>query len=200
MNKVMGKRELNKAKRRASIVESATRYFLEHGYAATSMSAIADEMGGSKATLWAHFSSKEELFSAVVDAKVEAFAQSLGGVIVGQNFSKPGLRRFCLHFLDCLMCDEAVKLYRLIMGEGERFPEIVEMFYSRGPARMFREVCRFFATRFPEDEAAQLARLTVSAITGFRSDCLIRPTPPSSGEAEAFVDNFLDHLRLPAEA
>jgi AcrR family transcriptional regulator len=67
MTDMIGKRQLNKARKREAIVQVATRAFLENGYAATSMSAIADELGGSKATLWAHFSSKEELFAAVID-------------------------------------------------------------------------------------------------------------------------------------
>ena len=70
MQNLVGKRELNKARKRAEIVDIATRSFFEHGYAATSMSAIAETLGGSKTTLWSHFSSKADLFTAVVDAQV----------------------------------------------------------------------------------------------------------------------------------
>ena len=42
----------------------AREVFFEHGYSATSMSAIAARLGGSKGTLYNYFRSKEELFEA----------------------------------------------------------------------------------------------------------------------------------------
>ncbi|QSR17864.1 TetR/AcrR family transcriptional regulator [Novosphingobium sp. KA1] len=198
-----GKRELNKAKKRAEIVEVATRSFFGRGYAATSMSAIADELGGSKATLWAHFSSKEELFAAVVDNKVETFSQDVDEVLTGQVFSFPALRRACLRFLDCLLRENSVQLFRLVVSEGERFPEINEMFYERGPFKFRACVTRFFETRFSHEEAERLTLMTVSAMIGYRSDVLMRPERPTLRDREAFIDmmiGLIDWPRtLPAE-
>jgi AcrR family transcriptional regulator len=47
--------------------ESALRLFLEHGYEATSMNAIARAAGTTKATLYARFPSKEAVFSYVFE-------------------------------------------------------------------------------------------------------------------------------------
>ncbi|HEY2834957.1 MAG TPA: helix-turn-helix domain-containing protein, partial [Rhizomicrobium sp.] len=55
--------------RREAILKVAHTAFLSDGYAATSMSAIAAKVGGSKATLYYYFPSKEELFLAVIDEK-----------------------------------------------------------------------------------------------------------------------------------
>ena len=192
-----GKRELNKAKKRAEIVEVATRSFFGRGYAATSMSAIADELGGSKATLWAHFSSKEDLFAAVVDYKVETFSKDVDEVLTGQVFSFPALRRACLRFLDCLLRENSVQLFRLVVSEGERFPEINEMFYSRGPAKFRNCVAAFFATRFPDEMAWRLTTMTVSAMVGYRSDVLMRPDKPTVKDHEAFVDNLIGLIDWP---
>ena len=65
--KKISKREANRMERRRAIVAIARDHFFEHGYAGTSMSAIAAALGGSKGTLWSYFRSKEELFAAVVD-------------------------------------------------------------------------------------------------------------------------------------
>jgi len=197
MTENLGKRELNKARKRAAIVDVATRSFFERGYAATTMSSIADELGGSKATLWAHFGSKEELFAAVVDNKVDSFSQDVNEVLAGQTFSFPALRRACLRFIDCLLRENSVQLFRLVMSEGERFPEINEMFYERGPSRFRGCVTEFYATTFTREEAERLTQVTVSAMVGYRSDILMRPKRPTLKEREAFVDTLIGVVDWP---
>lgn len=200
MTDMIGKRQLNKARKREAIVDVATRAFLENGYAATSMSAIADELGGSKATLWAHFSSKEELFAAVVDGQVDTFSADITETLVSQTFSIPALRRAAVRFLECLLRANSIQLYRLVMSEGERFPEINEMFYSRGPLKVRRCMRDFFETRFTPDQAQQLTRILVSAITGYRSDILMRPDKPAAAEREQFIDLLLASIVWPEPA
>ncbi|MET1755466.1 TetR/AcrR family transcriptional regulator [Novosphingobium sp. RD2P27] len=193
----MGKREQNRQKRRAAIVQVATRSFLEQGYAATSMSAIADELGGSKATLWSHFASKEQLFSAVVDELVAQFASEMEGATVAGGFSVDGLHRYCLRFLRTLMRPQSISVFRLIMGEGGRFPELNTVFHVRGPAKVLNYLTEFMATRFSRAEAGRVALLVTSALVGWRSQVLTRPGPVLPGEAEQFVDDFIAHLQLP---
>src|SRR3546814_1098206 len=74
----INRREERKTQRRASILEVARRSFFEKGYAATTMSGIAATLGGSKSTLWRYFSSKEELFAAVLDDATAEFKRELG--------------------------------------------------------------------------------------------------------------------------
>ena len=52
---------------------------------------IADELGGSKATLWAHFPSKRDLFTAVVEDQVSQFALAIDDVLTGRTFSNAAL-------------------------------------------------------------------------------------------------------------
>lgn len=192
MREMPGKRELNKARKRAEIVALATRSFLDQGYAATSMSAIAEQLGGSKATLWGHFSSKAELFAAVIDRQVDTFSQDIEEVLTSQTFSLPALRRACLRYLDCLLRNDAVRLFSLVISEGKRFPEITEMFHSRGPAKVRECIAKFFATRLEQADAGRLTQLTVAAISGYRADILLRPFKPTRAEQERFIDSFVD--------
>lgn len=195
----IGKRELNKARKRAEIVQVASKMFLEQGYATTSMSAIADTLGGSKATLWAHFSSKEDLFTAVVDLHVEAFSRDVDEVLTGQTFSIPALRRACLRFIDCLLRESSMLLYRLVVSEGSRFPEVCETFYSRGPAKLRGCITEFFETCFDREHALRLTQLTVSAVTGYRSDVMLKPGRSTRAQHEAFVDSMLDYIAWPPQ-
>jgi TetR/AcrR family transcriptional repressor of mexJK operon len=73
----VGRREARKLDRRKAIVDAARRAFLDDGYAATSMSGLLKTLGGSKATLWSYFRSKEELFAAVVADVTAEFRKEL---------------------------------------------------------------------------------------------------------------------------
>ncbi|PEQ12800.1 hypothetical protein B2G71_10950 [Novosphingobium sp. PC22D] len=197
MTQKLGKRELNRAKRRASIVEVAKDAFLEQGYAATSMSAIAEQLGGSKATMWSHFSSKEELFAAVVDEQVRRFGEDIEDVMSARRFSVPALRRLIERVLDRMSKPDSTRLYRLVIGEGERFPEITTTFWERGPAMMYQHITAFYATEFEPAESRRLTRLTMAAITGFRSQMLIAPPGELEQGITPFVETFMTYLRFP---
>jgi TetR/AcrR family transcriptional regulator, mexJK operon transcriptional repressor len=197
MTTATSKRERNKARRRAGIVEVATRRVFEQGYAATSMSAIAEELGGSKATLWSHFASKDELFAAVVDNRMARFSEDIGEFLTMQTFSVDSLRRFLLRLLDGLMVEESTRLFRLVMGEGERFPEIQTLFWERGPTLMLKHFSDYYGTAFEPEEASRLARVTIAAITGFRSHLMIAPPGSMQSEAALFVDSLVSQLHFP---
>ena len=49
-----------------AVLAAAERAFLAGGFGAVTMDAVAREAGVSKATVYAHYGSKEELFGAVV--------------------------------------------------------------------------------------------------------------------------------------
>lgn len=61
--------------RRAEILAAAERAFNRHGYAATTVEAVAVEAGISKGSIYNYFQSKEDLFQQVF-ARVAAGAQS----------------------------------------------------------------------------------------------------------------------------
>jgi AcrR family transcriptional regulator len=52
---------------RAQVLEIAVRLFNEQGYDATSVSSLATELGLSKAALYHHFSSKEQILQIALD-------------------------------------------------------------------------------------------------------------------------------------
>lgn len=196
MSRILSKREQNRLARRATIVETATDAFLERGYAATCMSGIACALGGSKATLWSHFASKEALFVAVVDTLINRYEDEVDRLLGRQDFSLPALRSFCLSFLEQLLRERSNRLYRLIIGEGERFPELGRIFRERGPVRMQAYLARFFATAFAPEEAERLARIVFCALVGFRANTLFLPQPIPRAEIEDFVDGLLARLRF----
>ncbi len=56
--------------RKIKILAAATKLFLKVGYGETSIDAIVQKSGGSKATLYSFYPTKADLFRAVVDSIV----------------------------------------------------------------------------------------------------------------------------------
>ena len=191
-----GKRERNRLDRRAAIVAVAQRLFLEQGYAATTMSAVAEAMGGSKATLWAHFASKEALFAAVADSMVGGFAERMEELLGGQRFSIPGLRDFCRRFFDKLLSPESTTLFRMIIAESGRFPEMGEMFFARGPAQTTSRLERYLSGAFAPAHARRLAEITLRALVGFRVQAMMQSSNAEPRARDAFIHNLIESLRL----
>lgn len=121
--------------KREAFVAAARAAFFSRGYGATSMSAIAATVGGSKTTLWAHFRSKEELFAAVVDDLVERYGRALEVPLDPDDAVRPVLVRMAGALMETFHSPPIVDLHRLAIGEARRFPELARLFYERGPAR-----------------------------------------------------------------
>ncbi|HMO76462.1 MAG TPA: TetR/AcrR family transcriptional regulator [Sphingopyxis sp.] len=121
------------AARRKAFVDAARELFFANGYAGTTMSSIAGKVGGSKTTLWSYFPSKEELFAAVADDIVARHGAVLQTDLPVDEPVLAVLRRFGLLLMTTLLSTPLLSLYRLVVGEAERFPHLAEMFYDRGP-------------------------------------------------------------------
>ncbi|WP_066901999.1 TetR/AcrR family transcriptional regulator [Mycolicibacterium houstonense] len=52
---------------RERLVDAAVRLFTRHGFAGTSLQMIADELGFTKAAIYYHFRTREQLLTAVLD-------------------------------------------------------------------------------------------------------------------------------------
>jgi len=125
-------REARREDRRDAILDVAQACFVAEGYGATSMSTIAARLGGSKGTLYNYFKSKEDLFDAVVRRSCARLWTRLDQ-IPQQGEVRTVLTSMALDFLNHLLSPEALAIHRLVVGEGERFPELARLFYEAGP-------------------------------------------------------------------
>lgn len=66
---------MNKGNTRDEILEIALDLFSVNGYEATSISQIADAVGIRKASLYSHFSCKQEILDNVVEAVLKGYAE-----------------------------------------------------------------------------------------------------------------------------
>ena len=72
---------LGPERRRPLVLDAALRLFVERGYDATSMDAIAQAAGVTKPVVYACYPSKEELFAALLDREEERTLRQIASVL-----------------------------------------------------------------------------------------------------------------------
>lgn len=124
--------------KREVILEAARRVFAQQGYGSASMDAITREAGVSKATLYAHFGSKEALFAAIVRRRCE------GGLLGSMEGFDPAaspdpkamLTAFGRRFIALVADAETADFYRMVIADSGRFPELGRAFFEAGPSKV----------------------------------------------------------------
>ncbi|WP_225206552.1 TetR/AcrR family transcriptional regulator [Novosphingobium huizhouense] len=128
--------------RREHIIDVASQVFQSEGYGAASMATIAARLGGSKATLYKYFPSKEALFAAMLAHKCERVIAPLRVIGIEANDFESYLAAFARGFLSSLLQIDALKVFQMIQADGGRFPEISRQFMATGPEAGYRELAK----------------------------------------------------------
>ena len=126
-----------------SILAAAWRTFLASGFGAVSMDAIAREAGASKATLYAYFSSKEELFGAVVAREGQRYFGGFSARELDPHEVETSLTEIARRFLELVLSPDAIAVNRITIAEAVRFPQLGEVFWRAGPERTRTQIEAF---------------------------------------------------------
>ncbi|MGI5129557.1 TetR/AcrR family transcriptional regulator [Pseudonocardia sp. CA-107938] len=137
-------------RKRAAIVEAATRRFLRQGYDATRIDQIAADAAASKQTVYNQFGDKEALFRQVVlgaTATAEAFAAALPASFddVPDAAVPDALRALARRYLATTAAPQVLALRRLVVGEATRFPKLAATYHERAPALVMAAFAELFA-------------------------------------------------------
>lgn len=106
--------------RRDAIVAAAWDVFKKEGFERTTMSDISERVGGSKATLYGYFQSKEQLFSAALEQVIGDRADAAFTRITGQTDLRTRLLEFSRVYLEARMSSDMLAVERALINEGER--------------------------------------------------------------------------------
>ena len=128
-------KEASPGSKAESILAAAKRTFLAAGFGAVSMDAIAREAGVSKATVYAHFAGKEDLFGAVIERECERYFSRFSAGELDLGDVRASLTVLGRRFLELLLSPDGIALHRIILGEVTRFPGLGEVFWRAGPER-----------------------------------------------------------------
>jgi TetR/AcrR family transcriptional regulator, mexJK operon transcriptional repressor len=129
----------------AQIMLAAKDLFTSQGFGATSMDAIARQANVSKATLYAHFSGKEELFAAIVSHACRAQSRLLSTPDADGLEPTEALSEIGRNFLSLILSPQAVAIFRVVVGETARFPDLGRIFFESGPNQMRATLSAFLA-------------------------------------------------------
>ena len=127
-----GVRRRMKAERPQQILEAAFEEFAARGFAAARLDDIARRVGVTKGTIYLYFPSKVELFKAVVRTFTQPLLEEVEAAIEGHTGSKAKLLREQILQSYCETLDDTREreLMRLLIAEGEKFPELTEFYHD----------------------------------------------------------------------
>ncbi len=123
----------SRAAKPLQILEAARDLFLRDGFSPTSMDAVAKVAGVSKATVYAHFSSKEELFAAMINAECARTWPEITSNEIGQLEPIPKLREVAERYVRFITGGYPVSLLRVVSAEAGRNPALGRIFYDSAP-------------------------------------------------------------------
>jgi AcrR family transcriptional regulator len=147
--------------KRAAIVAAAEELFTRSGYGAVSMDAIAAKAGVSKRTVYSHFPSKDVLFAAVMGSYCDQAVGLDSFQIDPEAEPREVLSDLGVRFLSLVTAPQAVALFRTVVAEAQRFPELGKTFFSSGPQRWLATIAPYLEAqhrqgrlRVPDAQAA----------------------------------------------
>src|SRR3984957_4219816 len=162
-------RRLRMAEKRAEILRAARPILLRDGLGGTTLDRVAAEGRISKMTLYRHFPSKEALFAGLVTAMCEDLREDLENAAPA-NIDKPAAKRLAVElraFTSALIEPDVLALYRLIVADGWRFPDLSRVFDQSGMRIIRRRIAQLLESGGgPASKTRQVAAEVVAMVLG----------------------------------
>lgn len=181
------------------LLDVALKVFLKDGYGGTSISNIVKAAGVSKTTLYSRYSSKEELFLAIIR---RVFESNRVADRMKEGYSslglEEGLKAYSQVTLEIGMNSIVRGIDRLIFSEAHRFPEL-----SAAAAQLYdgifstlREFIGNCAQRdgIPCRDPARLAEAVIDLTRGFHVRSMVTNRSLTSDEISAWADRTIGLL------
>ena len=129
--------------KRQEILQAAAEVFREAGFERASMSEIRARVGGSKATLYNYFPSKEKLFFEVMyQATERALVDITASLDAEAEDVRQELLRFGQKLLTALYSPEAIALRRVVIAESGQ-SDIGKVVFAGATLPMEKHVAEF---------------------------------------------------------
>ncbi|WP_446902717.1 TetR/AcrR family transcriptional regulator [Burkholderia sp. YIM B11467] len=155
-------------RKRSAILDGAKTVFLSQGFGLATMDDVAAAAGVGKQTVYRHFKSKEALFVGLVTSMCAQVGGVLAGALDAQAAGLPEaeLRELGWALARILIAPDNLRLYRAIVAEAERLPELGQVFYENGLKVVRAFAAKILRKRFDESTAALRAATFVQLVLG----------------------------------
>jgi len=176
------------SKKAREVLVGARSVFLAKGFAATTTDMIQQAAGVSKSTVYAHYPNKEALFVAVVEAECARFLKTINEITFSGKCLADILLAIAQAYLEIVLSHDALALYRMVVAEAPRLPELGRRFYLAGPATINNIVAHRLEVAVSNGELdlggiglVSAASLFVNMVRGeAHLQCLTHPNTPAS--------------------
>jgi TetR/AcrR family transcriptional regulator, mexJK operon transcriptional repressor len=115
------------------VLEGARKVFLRDGFERASVDDIAREAGVSKATIYAYFPDKHLLFLEVARTECHRQTEAAEAMVENDASVRVVLTIAAERIVAFQLSDFGQRMFRIVVGEGERFPGLGRQFYDFGP-------------------------------------------------------------------
>ena len=188
------------------ILVEATRLFAAHGYAGTSIQAVAAAVGVSKPTLVYHYGSKEGLREAVLDALMAHWRQDLPRLMAAASAGGPRLDALMAAFFDFFRADPARArlLLREVLDRPDALAARIRRELQPWTGLLTQAIAAGQAQGLlrPEVDPAAFTALVISAALGVvavgeHTAALVRPEPDVAAQQAELIRMARTALLLP---
>jgi AcrR family transcriptional regulator len=185
------------------ILEAALEVFGEHGLSDARLEDIAKRAGVSKGTIYLYFPNKEELFRDVVRTHVVArIERAEHEVEAHPGTAAEQLEHFLRSWWTFLQLPTSGTIYRLVIGELHRFPDLAE-FYAKEVVQRALTLLSGFVRRgidageFRDVDPFTTARIMSSMFISHAVWCHKREVfrHITQGPAEQVIEDLIDFIR-----
>jgi AcrR family transcriptional regulator len=205
--RVLDESRLKPKAKEQEVLDVATEYFLQHGYRGASINAMARSSGISKESIYRYFSSKQQLFEAVIGRELIEYRRSLNrlDVTLRSMELRAALITVAEAILGIITTDRTQALRRLIFDEATRSPEVGQHYYKIGAAQAYTVLESVFETHAHQSDfdvptlARYFAGLLCWRVT-LERQCAIRNALTAQEIAElasTVVDDFMKAFLKP---
>ena len=157
--------------RLTELLDVAAEVFISEGFSAASTNEIARRANSSKTTFYSRFPTKEQLFLAVIERRMNRILQQVAASLPEEPPIEETLRNYGAALIRFALSKEQLALVRVISMESAKFPELGKRFYELGPKRGEEVLAAYFTKqagkgRLSNEDTRQMAQHFLSLITG----------------------------------
>lgn len=125
------------------VLEGARSIFLRDGFEGASVDDIAREAGVSKATLYSYFPDKRVMFMEVFRSEL-ARQTADASALIEVDLPVDQILPFIVQIISAHLVSEfGLRIFRVSVGESERFPALAKEYYEAGPTVLRMQLVKY---------------------------------------------------------
>jgi TetR/AcrR family transcriptional regulator, mexJK operon transcriptional repressor len=187
--------------RLTELLDVAAEIFISEGFSAASTNEIARRANSSKTTFYSRFPTKERLFLAVIERRMNGIFQQVAATLPEEPPVEETLRKYGSTLIRLAMTKEQIALIRVVSMEAAKFPELGKRFYELGPKRGEETLAAYLTKqvekgRLLNEDTRQMAQHFMSLVTGGPVRWFVLGFDPSSLSKNALQKHLSSAVQM----